>query len=142
MLPILKESGLTPGEDLFVAHSPERILPGKALEELRTNSRIVGGITEESAQKVRDVYKSFVEGEILLTDSTTAEMCKLMENTFRDVNIALANELAPLDSGPKISTILPFGYPPIPKASSKSKLPGSRSGRRRPLHSARSMVPR
>ena len=94
MLPILKESGLTPGEDLFVAHSPERILPGKALEELRTNSRIVGGITEESAQKVRDVYKSFVEGEILLTDSTTAEMCKLMENTFRDVNIALANELA------------------------------------------------
>ena len=77
-----------------VAHSPERILPGKALEELRTNSRIVGGITEESAQKVRDVYKSFVEGEILLTDSTTAEMCKLMENTFRDVNIALANELA------------------------------------------------
>lgn len=94
MLPILAESGLTPGEDLLVAHSPERILPGKAIEELRTNSRIVGGINEKSAQAVKEIYESFVEGEIFLTDSTTAEMCKLMENTFRDVNIALANELA------------------------------------------------
>lgn len=94
MLPILAESGLTPGEDLLVAHSPERILPGKAIEELRTNSRIVGGINEKSALAVKEIYESFVEGEILVTDSTTAEMCKLMENTFRDVNIALANELA------------------------------------------------
>ena len=95
MLPILQEaSGLTPGVDLLVAHSPERILPGQALMELRTNSRIVGGINEKSAQAVKEIYESFVEGEILLTDSTTAEMCKLMENTFRDVNIALANELA------------------------------------------------
>lgn len=94
MLPILAESGLTPGEDLLVAHSPERILPGKAIEELRTNSRIVGGINEKSALAVKEIYESFVEGEIFVTDSTTAEMCKLMENTFRDVNIALANELA------------------------------------------------
>ena len=94
MLPILKETGLELGEDLLVAHSPERILPGKVIEELRTNSRIVGGINEKSSLEVKKIYESFVEGEIFITTSTTAEMCKLMENTFRDVNIALANELA------------------------------------------------
>ncbi len=94
MLPILKETGLELGEELLVAHSPERILPGRVLEELRTNSRIVGGINEKSSIEVKKVYESIVEGEIFITTSTTAEMCKLMENTFRDVNIALANELA------------------------------------------------
>lgn len=94
MFPILKETGLEIGEDLLVAHSPERILPGRVIEELRTNSRIVGGINEKSSLAVKEIYESIVEGEILLTTSTTAEMCKLMENTFRDVNIALANELA------------------------------------------------
>ena len=94
MLPILKETGLEIGEELLVAHSPERILPGKVIEELRTNSRIVGGINEKSSLAVKEVYESIVEGEIFITTSTTAEMCKLMENTFRDVNIALANELA------------------------------------------------
>ncbi len=94
MLPILKETGLELGEELLVAHSPERILPGRVLEELRTNSRIVGGINEKSSLEVKKVYESIVEGEIFITTSTTAEMCKLMENTFRDVNIALANELA------------------------------------------------
>lgn len=94
MLPILKEAGLILGEELLVAHSPERILPGKILEELRTNSRIVGGINEKSNLAVKKIYESIVEGEIFLTTSTTAEMCKVMENTFRDVNIALANELA------------------------------------------------
>ena len=94
MLPILKETGLILGEELLVAHSPERILPGKVIEELRTNSRIVGGINEKSSLEVKKVYESIVEGEIFITTSTTAEMCKVMENTFRDVNIALANELA------------------------------------------------
>lgn len=94
MLPILKQTGLEIGEELLVAHSPERILPGKVLEELRTNSRIVGGINKKSSDAVKAVYESIVEGEIFITTSTTAEMCKLMENTFRDVNIALANELA------------------------------------------------
>lgn len=94
MLPILKETGLELGEELFVAHSPERILPGKVIEELRTNSRIVGGINQKSSDEVKKVYESIVEGEIFITTSTTAEMCKLIENTFRDVNIALANELA------------------------------------------------
>lgn len=94
MLPILRETDLEIGEELLVAHSPERILPGRVLEELRTNSRIVGGINEKSSMAVKEVYESIVEGEIFITTSTTAEMCKLMENTFRDVNIALANELA------------------------------------------------
>lgn len=96
LVPILEKSGLKCGEQLLVAHSPERVLPGKILIELVENNRIVGGVNKASAEAVRDLYKTFVKGDIYLTDSTTAEMCKLMENTFRDVNIALANELAKL----------------------------------------------
>lgn len=94
LVPILEKSGLRIGEDVFVAHSPERVLPGKIIQELVENDRIIGGINQESTRLVSQVYKTFVEGEIYTTDSKTAEMCKLMENTFRDVNIALANELA------------------------------------------------
>ena len=93
LIPILEKSGLKAGTDLFVAHCPERVLPGKILKELVENDRIIGGINEESAKRVKELYQSFVSGNIYLTDSTTAEMCKLMENTYRDVNIALANEL-------------------------------------------------
>jgi UDP-N-acetyl-D-mannosaminuronic acid dehydrogenase len=77
-----------------VAYCPERVLPGRILIEMKENNRIVGGLTKSSAAYVRDLYGSFVTGEIFLTDATTAEMTKLMENTYRDVNIALANELA------------------------------------------------
>jgi UDP-N-acetyl-D-mannosaminuronic acid dehydrogenase len=91
---IFSETGLRPGVDFHVAHSPERVLPGNVFSELVSNDRVIGGITPESARLACELYKSFVEGEILLTDSTTAEMVKLTENTFRDVNIALANELA------------------------------------------------
>lgn len=94
MVPILEKSGLTAGREFFVAHSPERVLPGKILIELVENNRIVGGINKKSSEIVRDLYKTFVKGEIFITDATTAEMCKMMENTYRDVNIALANELA------------------------------------------------
>jgi len=94
LVPILEKSGLKCGEQILVAHSPERVLPGKILIELVENNRIIGGINMKSAEAVRDLYRTFVRGDIYLTDSTTAEMCKLMENTFRDVNIALANELA------------------------------------------------
>jgi len=94
MCPILEETGLDLHKDLYIAHSPERVIPGKILIELVENNRIVGGINQEAAKKVRHIYESFVKGEIFLTDATTAEMCKLMENTFRDVNISLANELA------------------------------------------------
>lgn len=94
LAPILAQSGLTIGEDLFLAYSPERVLPGRILKELIENSRVIGGINRASAERAREVYSRFVKGEIFLTDATTAEMVKLMENTYRDVNIALANELA------------------------------------------------
>lgn len=94
IVPILRKSGLKIGEELYVGHSPERVLPGQILMELVNNNRIIGGINSESATQIRDIYITFVRGEMYLTSETTAEMCKLMENTFRDVNIALANELA------------------------------------------------
>lgn len=94
LAPILETSGLKVGEDLFVAHSPERVLPGKMMQELVENDRVIGGIDERSALKTADVYKTFVKGHLYLTDAQTAELVKLIENTYRDVNIALANELA------------------------------------------------
>ncbi len=92
--PILERSGLKAGQDFLLAYSPERVLPGQILKELVENARVIGGINATSAQAGRELYASFVKGEIVLTDATTAEMVKLMENTFRDVNIALANEFA------------------------------------------------
>ncbi len=94
--PILEKSGLKPGRDFHLAYSPERVLPGQILRELIENARVVGGIDQASAQAGRDLYKIFVRGDIFLTTSTTAEMVKLMENTYRDVNIAVANEFSRL----------------------------------------------
>ncbi len=91
---ILERSGLKAGEDFYLAYSPERVLPGKILYELAHNARVIGGVNQTSAEKGRELYRSFVEGDILITDATTAEMTKLMENTYRDVNIALANEFS------------------------------------------------
>ncbi|WP_129787067.1 UDP-N-acetyl-D-mannosamine dehydrogenase [Promicromonospora panici] len=79
---------------IYFAHCPERVLPGKVMVELVTNDRIVGGLTPEAAQRARDLYQVFCQGEILLTDAVTAETAKLVENSFRDVNIAFANELS------------------------------------------------
>jgi UDP-N-acetyl-D-mannosaminuronic acid dehydrogenase len=93
LVPILEKSNLKIGRDLFLAHCPERVLPGKILRELIDNDRVIGGFDKVSAQLAQDIYRSFVEGEIFLTDLTTAEMVKVVENTFRDVNIALANEI-------------------------------------------------
>ena len=92
--PILAKSGLKIGEELYLGHSPERVIPGNILDELVNNSRISGGINQESASRIADVYRCFVKGDIYLTDSRTAELCKLAENTYRDINIAYANELA------------------------------------------------
>lgn len=77
-----------------VAYCPERVLPGQILRELIENDRVVGGITPKATQKAINFYNTFVKGECLPTDVRTAEMCKLTENTFRDVNIAFANELS------------------------------------------------
>lgn len=79
---------------IFVSHCPERVLPGKILKELIENNRIIGGINEESTKRTVGFYKSFVKGKILETNARTAELSKLAENAFRDVNIAFANELS------------------------------------------------
>lgn len=79
---------------VFVAHCPERVLPGNILRELVDNDRIIGGINRISAEKALELYKTFCSGAILLTDSKTAELAKLVENSYRDVNIAFANELS------------------------------------------------
>lgn len=94
--PILEKSGLKPGLDFHLAYSPERVLPGQILRELIENARVVGGIDDASAKAGRDLYEVFVRGDIHLTTATTAEMVKLMENTYRDVNIAIANEFSRL----------------------------------------------
>lgn len=93
LAPILEQSGLIAGEDFMLAYSPERVLPGKILEELIHNARIVGGVDQASSTACKLLYESFVEGDIEITDSVTAEMIKLMENSYRDLNIAFANEL-------------------------------------------------
>ena len=80
--------------DVHVAHCPERVLPGRIMIEIVSNDRVVGGLTPECARRAADVYALFCRGEILFTDAESAEMAKLVENSFRDVNIAFANELA------------------------------------------------
>lgn len=79
---------------IYFAHCPERILPGFAMEELRTNDRIIGGMTPQATKMAAEIYSSFCRGELLQADAVTAEMAKLTENSFRDVNIAFANELS------------------------------------------------
>jgi len=91
--PILEHSGLKAGTDFLLAYSPERVLPGQIIRELTENARVIGGVDRASAEAGRDLYRAFARGEIVLTDATTAETVKLMENTYRDVNIALANEM-------------------------------------------------
>ncbi|MCD4838314.1 nucleotide sugar dehydrogenase [Neobacillus sedimentimangrovi] len=91
--PLVEKAGFIVGKDIFLVHCPERVLPGQILHELIYNNRIVGGITPECTEAGAMVYSTFVKGEIIKTNAKTAEMSKLMENTFRDVNIALANEL-------------------------------------------------
>lgn len=94
--PILERSGLVAGRDFLLAYSPERVLPGQIMRELVENARVIGGIDEASAQAGRDLYRIIVKGEIVLTDATTSEMVKLMENTYRDINIAIAMEFSRL----------------------------------------------
>lgn len=93
LLPILLEGGRNRG-DILVAFAPERVHPGAVLEEMRCNDRVIGGVTEEAAEAAKVLYSSFVTGTIVTTDAASAEMVKLMENSYRDVNIALANEFA------------------------------------------------
>jgi UDP-N-acetyl-D-mannosaminuronic acid dehydrogenase len=91
---IFKNSGLEAGKDYLLSFCPERVLPGKIIKELVNNDRIIGGINKRSALKAEEIYKSFVRGKIYLTDLKTAELVKLAENTYRDINLAFANELS------------------------------------------------
>jgi len=84
--------------DVNISYCPERVLPGRILHELVHNDRVIGGVTRQCAEAAQSLYRAFVRGECLLTDARTAEMCKLTENCFRDVNIAFANELSMLCS--------------------------------------------
>jgi len=98
VLPILEKSQLKVGKDLYLSHCPERAIPGKTFEEMVNNDRIAGGFNDKSSDLTIEIYKSFVKGNIYKTNICTAEFVKLMENTFRDVNIALASEFAILSS--------------------------------------------
>ncbi|WZE73736.1 nucleotide sugar dehydrogenase [Macrococcus sp. CCM 2573] len=92
--PYLESKGFIIGKDIYLVHCPERVLPGQIMHELVYNNRIIGGITPACVEAGKRVYGTFVKGEMIETQAKTAEMSKLMENTYRDVNIALANELA------------------------------------------------
>ena len=92
--PVIEESGLTIGEDIHLVHAPERIIPGNMVYELLHNNRTIGADDKAIGEQVKTLYSSFCQGEIVVTDIKTAEMTKVVENTFRAVNIAFANELA------------------------------------------------
>ena len=92
--PVIEEKGFVIGEDIHLVHAPERIIPGNMVYELEHNSRTIGADSKEIGEKVKAVYESFCKGEIVVTDIRTAEMTKVVENTYRDINIAFANELA------------------------------------------------
>jgi UDP-N-acetyl-D-mannosaminuronic acid dehydrogenase len=91
---LLKQDGHKVGDNVYIAHCPERVLPGKTMYELVANERVVGGMSEACSQMAVDFYGGFVQGQCVVTNARTAEMCKLTENAFRDVNIAFANELS------------------------------------------------
>lgn len=92
--PALAACGRAAGRDIHLAHAPERIIPGAMVRELRDNARVVGADSPEIGRKVKAIYQTFCRGEIVVTDIRSAEMVKVAENTFRDINIAYANELA------------------------------------------------
>ena len=92
--PLVKERGFEPGRDIHLVHAPERIIPGNMIYELIHNNRTIGADNQQIAEKVKTYYSSFCQGQIVTTDIRTAEMTKVVENTFRAVNIAFANELA------------------------------------------------
>ena len=92
--PAVEEAGFVIGEDIHLVHAPERIIPGNMVYELLHNNRTIGADERVVGEKIKELYSSFCQGEIVVTDIKTAEMTKVVENTFRAVNIAFANELA------------------------------------------------
>lgn len=103
--PLIEEKGFTIGEDVYLVHCPERVLPGKILEELVYNNRIIGGVTPNCVEAGKRIYSTFVQGEMIETNARTAEMSKLMENTYRDLNIALANEITKISNNLDVNVL-------------------------------------
>ncbi len=136
---ILKDAGHDIDKDVFVAHCPERVLPGRILVELVENDRIVGGVNKLATEKAVEFYNTFVRGEVLATDSRTAEMAKLTENSFRDVNIAFANELSMICDQENIN-VWELDCACQPPSAGQHSAAGSRCGRA--LHCGRSLVHR
>ena len=132
--PVIAEQGFSLGEDIHIAHAPERIIPGNMIYELKHNSRTIGADERAVAERIRSVYASFCEGEIVLTDIKTAEMSKVVENTFRDINIAFANELAKICRSDNMDVY----ETKVPKP--QGEYPSTRPRRRRPLHFRGSLV--
>ncbi len=123
--------------DVNIAYCPERVLPGQVMVELIQNDRVIGGMTPKCSERASALYKIFLEGECVITNSRTAEMCKLTENSFRDVNIAFANELSLIcaEQGINVWGTDPPGEPP-----SAGEYSAAGAGRRRSLHRRRSVV--
>lgn len=92
--PLIKKRGFLIGSDIHLVHAPERIIPGNMIQELLHNNRTIGADSRKIGEQIKNLYASFCQGEIIVTDIRTAEMTKVVENTFRDINIAYANELA------------------------------------------------
>ena len=92
--PVMEENGFRAGKDIHLVHAPERIIPGNMVYELLHNNRTIGADNKEIGERIKELYASFCQGEIVVTDIRTAEMTKVVENTYRAVNIAFANELA------------------------------------------------
>ncbi|WP_430534801.1 nucleotide sugar dehydrogenase [Listeria rocourtiae] len=103
--PMIQAAGFTVGVDVYLAHCPERVLPGNIAYELVHNPRIIGGVTPVCTEKAKKLYASVVQGALISATASEAELSKLMENTFRDVNIALANELAKIGGDLQIDAL-------------------------------------
>lgn len=103
--PMLERAGFTVGKDIFLAHCPERVLPGNIAYELIHNPRIIGGVTPACTEVAKAMYQTVVQGELIASSASEAELSKLMENTYRDVNIALANELAKIGTDLHINAL-------------------------------------
>src|SRR5436309_1699220 len=114
---IEKRTGLKVNEDVGLVHCPERILPGNVFEEIVKNDRVIGSLSGEARKRAKSIYETFVRGKIFLTDDVTAELVKIMENTYRDVNIALANEFAmvaeTLGVDPRTAILLANAHPRV-----------------------------
>lgn len=135
--PVIAEGGFEIGRDIHLVHAPERIIPGNMVYELLHNNRTIGADSREVGEKVKEYYSSFCQGEIVVTDIRSAEMSKVVENTFRAVNIAFANELSRICRHDNMDV---YEIIRICNMHPPCEYPPARSGSGRPLHLGRPLV--